>query len=36
VHGTTDDPTTLTKRRQQLHHRHQDQVRNYVIAPLGK
>ena len=28
--------TTLTTAREQLHHQHQDQVRNYVIAPLGK
>ena len=32
----TDDPTTLTGGSQQLHHQHQDQVRNNVIAPLGK
>ena len=25
----------IDERRQQLHHRHQDQVRNYVIVPLG-
>jgi hypothetical protein len=35
VPATTDDRTTLTRGRQQLHHQHQDQVRNYVTAPLG-